>query len=254
MRLESKVALITGGNSGIGRATALLFAEEGARIGIAARDEARGQETVEAIEHLGGEAVFVPCDVTRAANCQEAVRQTVDLFGKLDILFNNAAIIYPHKTLLETTEQEWTHTMDVNVKGIYLMSKYAIPHMVERDGGAIVNTASIYGLVGGQGAAAYCASKGAVVLLTKAMALDYADAGIRVNCVCPGSVDTPMLRSEMEDLGGYEQAAPIFAAKHALNRISSPEEVAHAVLYLVSEAASFVTGISLPVDGGRSAR
>ena len=252
--MQNRVALITGGNSGIGRATALLFAEEGACVAIAARDEARGQETVEGIEEIGGQALFIACDVSRAGDCQEAVRRTVDVFGKLDILFNNAAVIHPHKTVLDTTEEEWKHTMDVNVKGLYLMSKQANPDIIAAGGGAIVNTASIYGLVGGEGAAAYCASKGAVVLLTKAMALDHAEQGIRVNCICPGSVDTPMLRGEMEALGGYEEAAPVFAAKHAMNRICSPEEVAYAALYLASDASSFVTGISLPVDGGRSAR
>ena len=143
--------------------------------------------------------------------------------------------------------------MDVNMKGVYLMSRYAIPHMTDNGGGVIINTASVWGLVGGNGAAAYCASKGAVVLLTKAMALDHARQGIRVNCICPGSVDTPMLRAEMEALGGVEKALPKFAAKHPLNRISTPEEVAEAALYLASDAASFITGVSLPIDGGRTA-
>lgn len=253
MRLQDKMALITGGNSGIGRATALLFAEEGAKVAIAARDRERGRDVVRAIEELGGEAVFLSCDVSKAADCQRVVEKTVRRFGGLDILFNNAAIIYPHKTILDTSEDEFARTLDVNVKGVYLMSKYAVPHLAEAGGGAIVNTASIWGLVGGEGAAAYCASKGAVVLLTKAMALDHADQGIRVNCICPGSVDTPMLRSEMEEFGGYDKAAPIFATKHPLGRIATPDEVAQAVLYLVSDAASFVAGVSLPVDGGRSA-
>jgi NAD(P)-dependent dehydrogenase (short-subunit alcohol dehydrogenase family) len=254
MRLQDKVAIITGGNSGIGRATASLFAAQGARVVIAARNEVSGSETVADIAQAGGHAVFVPCDVRKAADCQRVVARTIEAFGRLDILFNNAGTIYPDKTVLDTTEQEWDNTMEVNVRGVYLMSKYAIPPMAEGGGGVIINTASVWGLVGGTGAAAYCASKGAVVLLTKAMALDHARQNIRVNCICPGSVDTPMLRDEMEELGGVEKALPVFAAKHPLNRISTPEEIAKAALYLASDDSSFVTGVSLPVDGGRTAR
>jgi NAD(P)-dependent dehydrogenase (short-subunit alcohol dehydrogenase family) len=253
VRLRGKVALVTGGNSGIGRATAILFAQEGARVAIAARDEVRGHQTVEDIARTGGHALFVPCDVRKAVDCQAAVEKTIAAFGGLDVLFNNAGIIYPHKTILDTAEGEWDDTMEVNVKGVYLMSRAAIPHMIERGGGCIINTASVWGLVGGRAAAAYCASKGAVVLLTRAMALDHAGQDIRVNCICPGSVDTPMLRGEMEALGGVEKARPVFAAKHALNRIATPEEVARAALYLASDDSSFVTGTSLVVDGGRTA-
>jgi len=251
--LKGKVALITGGNSGIGRATAILFAEEGARVVIAARNEARGNETVEAIARAGGEAIFVACDVRRAEDCRKAVGATIEAFGRLDILFNNAGVIYPGQTVVDTTEEEWDHTMAVNVKGAYLMSKYAIPWMIKSGGRVIINTASVLGLVGDKGAAAYCASKGAMVLLTKAMALDHASQNIRVNCICPGSVDTPMLRQEMEELGGVEKLRPTFEAKHPLGRICTPEEVAKAVLYLASDDASFVTGASLAIDGGRTA-
>jgi NAD(P)-dependent dehydrogenase (short-subunit alcohol dehydrogenase family) len=254
LRLEGKVAVITGGNSGIGRATAILFAKEGARVVIAARNEERGNQVVEAISEAEGRAIFVPCDVSKAVDCQRVVERTIEAFGQLDILFNNAAIIYPYKTMMDTTEEEWDNTMAINVRGVYLMSRYAIPHIAASGGGTIVNTASIWGLVGGSGAAAYCASKGAVVLLTKAMALEHAAQNIRVNCICPGSVDTPMLRSEMEEQGGVEKARPVFAARHPLNRICSPEEVAQAVLYLVSDASSFVTGVALPIDGGRTAQ
>ena len=253
MRLENKVAIITGGSSGIGRAAALLFAREGAKVVVAARNEARGQATVEDIARTGGQALFVPCDVTQAGDCQRVVQSAVEAFDRLDILVNNAGVIFPDRTVVNTSEEEWDQTMDVNVKGVYLTSRYAIPHMTDNGGGVIINTASVWGLVGGNGAAAYCASKGAVVLLTKAMALDHARQGIRVNCICPGSVDTPMLRAEMEALGGVEKALPKFAAKHPLNRISAPEEVAEAALYLASDAASFITGVSLPIDGGRTA-
>jgi NAD(P)-dependent dehydrogenase (short-subunit alcohol dehydrogenase family) len=253
MKLQDKVAVITGGNSGIGRATAMLFAREGARVVIAARNEARGNETVADIAQAGGQALFMPCDVRKAADCQRVVAGTIEAFGRLDILFNNAGIIYPDRTVLDTTEEEWDNTMAVNVRGIYLMSRYAIPPMAESGGGVIINTASVLGLVGGGGVAAYCASKGAVVLLTRAMALDHAPQNIRVNCICPGSVDTPMLEGEIEALGGVEKARPVFVAKHPLNRISTPEEIARAALYLASDDASFVTGICLPVDGGRTA-
>lgn len=253
MKLEGRVALITGGNSGIGRATALLFAQEGARVAIAARDKDRGQETVEAIAAMGGQAIFIPCDVRLASDCQQAVRKTVEAFGGLDILFNNAGLIYRGKTVLETSEEEWDGTMDTNVRGAFLMSKYAIPEMIKAGGGVIINNASYFGLVGGQGVAAYCAAKGALVLLTKAMALDHAHQHIRVNCLCPGSVDTPMLRREMEEMGGEAVVRSAFEAKHPLGRICTPEEVARAALYLASDDAAFVTGAALVIDGGLTA-
>jgi NAD(P)-dependent dehydrogenase (short-subunit alcohol dehydrogenase family) len=252
-KLDGKVAIITGGNSGIGLATALLFAGEGARLVLAARDSGRGRQAVEQVTAAGGEALFIPFDVRRPDDCRQVVEQTMTAYYRLDILFNNAGMIYVDKTVIDTSEEEWDTIIDVNLKGTFLMSKFAIPHMAAGGGGAIVNNASVIGLVGGGGVAAYCAAKGAVVLLTRAMALDHAAQQIRVNCVCPGSVDTPMLRKEMEDLGGIEIMEPAFAARHPMNRISSPEEVAKAVLYLASEDSSFVTGTALAVDGGRSA-
>jgi NAD(P)-dependent dehydrogenase (short-subunit alcohol dehydrogenase family) len=252
MKLQDKVALITGGNSGIGRATAILFAKEGARVVIAARNEARGNETMESIAKSGGQAIFVACDVRKAEDCQKAVERAIEDFGQLNVLVNNAGTIY-RVTVVDTTEEEWDDTMDTNVKGAYLMSKYAIPWMVKNGSGVIINTASYYGLVGGKEAAAYCASKGAMVLLTKAMALDHAAQNIRVNCICPGSVDTPMLKQEMEELGGVEKLRPLFEAKHPLGRICSSEEVARAALFLASDDSAFVTGSSLVIDGGITA-
>ena len=219
---------------------------------IAARNEARGNETVETIVESGGQAVFVTCDVRKAEDCQKAVESTIEAFGQLNILINNAGTIY-RATVVETTEEEWDDTMDTNVKGAYLMSKYAIPWIIKNGGGAIINMASYYGLVGGREAAAYCASKGAMVLLTKALALDHAAQNIRVNCVCPGSVDTPMLEQEMEELGGVEKLRPLFEAKHPLGRICSPEEVAKAALFLASNDSAFITGSSLVIDGGITA-
>ena len=252
MKLRDKAALISGGNSGIGRAIATLFAAEGAQVVIAARNEARGHETVETIAKSGGQAIFVYCDVRKAEDCQKAVGSAIELFGQLDVLVNNAGIIY-RATVVNTTEEEWDDTMYTNVKSAYLMSKHAIPWMIKGGGGVIINIASYYGIVGGREAAAYCASKGAMVLLTKALALDHAAQNIRVNCVCPGSVDTPMLNQEMEELGGVEKLRPLFEAKHPLGRICSPEEVAQAVLFLASDDSAFVTGSSLVIDGGITA-
>lgn len=253
MKLRGRVAIITGGTSGIGLATAVLFVKEGARAVIAARDEEHGKQALSKLTSGGREGLFVRCDVRRPEDCKRVVDQAVKTFGRLDILFNNAGVIHVGRSVVDTTEAEWDSTMEVNVKGVYLMSKYAIPQMKETGGGVIVNTASVFGLVAGSGVAAYCASKGAVVMLTRAMAVDHVSDGIRVNCICPGSVDTPMLRQEMEDLGGVDVQKPKFAARHPMNRISTPEEVAQAALYLASDDSSFVTGIALPVDGGRSA-
>jgi NAD(P)-dependent dehydrogenase (short-subunit alcohol dehydrogenase family) len=248
-RLSGKRALITGAASGIGRATALLFAREGAAVAVVDVDEMGGQAVVQTILDEGGQAIFVRCDVTRAADCQRAVQETVDRLGGLDILFNNAGIIR-RATVIDTTEEEWERVMAVNVKSIFLLGKYAVPAMTQSGGGAIVNTASGWGLVGGRNAVSYCASKGAVVNMTRAMALDHGAQNIRVNCVCPGDTDTPMLRSEAQQLGESEEAFLAEAADRPLQRIGRPEDIARAVLYLASEDSAFVTGTALVVDGG----
>jgi NAD(P)-dependent dehydrogenase (short-subunit alcohol dehydrogenase family) len=247
--LTGKRALITGGASGIGRATALLFAREGAVVAVVDLDEVGGQAVVRAIADEGGQAIFVRCDVTQTGDCQRAVQQTVDKLGGLDILFNNAGIIR-RASVLETSEEEWDRVVAVNVKSVFLLSKYAIPVMVQAGGGVIINTASGWGLVGGRKAAAYCASKGAVVLLTKAMALDHGQQNIRVNCICPGDTDTPMLRDEARQLGESDDRFLAEAAQRPLQRIGKPEDIAQAALYLASDASSFVTGETLVVDGG----
>jgi NAD(P)-dependent dehydrogenase (short-subunit alcohol dehydrogenase family) len=249
MRLRDRLALITGGASGIGRATALLLAHEGAAITIADLDAAGGQAVVQEIVADGGRALFVSCDVSRAADCQRAVQQAVATFGGLDFLFNNAGIIR-RADVLDTSEEEWDWVMAVNVKSIFLMCKYAIPHMVEQGGGAIVNTASGWGLTGGRNAVAYCASKAAVVNMTRAMALDHGHQKIRINCICPGDTDTAMLREEARQLGQSDDQFLQGAADRPLQRIGQPEDIAQAVLYLVSEASSFVSGTALVVDGG----
>jgi NAD(P)-dependent dehydrogenase (short-subunit alcohol dehydrogenase family) len=248
-RLTGKRALITGAASGIGRATALLFAREGAAVVVVDVDEAGGQAVAQAIRNEGGQAMFVCCDVTQAGDCRRAVQRTVDEFGGLDILFNNAGIIR-RATVIGTTEEEWDRVMAVNVKSIFLLGKYAIPVMAQAGGGAIVNTSSGWGLVGGRNAVSYCASKGAVVNMTRAMALDHGAQNIRVNCICPGDTDTPMLRNEARQLGESDEVFLAEAADRPLQRIGRPEDIAQAVLYLVSDAASFVTGTALVVDGG----
>jgi len=252
MRLANKVALITGGTSGIGRATALLFAQEGARVAIAGRNEARGQEAVEEIERAGGTATFIRSDVRLAEECRRAVEETLRAFGRLDILFNNAGVFYPH-TVPDSTEEEWDLTLDINLKGTYLMSRFALPTMIAQGSGVIVNNASGWGLVGGNEAAAYCASKGGVVLLTKAMAVDHSRQGIRVNCICPGDVDTPMLLEDARIRGMAWEAYLASAANRPMGRIGRPEEIAKAVLFLASDDASFMTGAALVVDGGGTA-
>ncbi|MHA2497139.1 MAG: SDR family NAD(P)-dependent oxidoreductase, partial [Candidatus Hodarchaeales archaeon] len=201
------------------------------------------------IVEKGGQAVYLHCDVSLATDCQRVVEQTVDQFGSLNILSNNAGIIH-RATILETTESEWDRLMEVNVKSIFMLSKHAIPIMAQDGGGVIINIASGWGLVGGRKAAGYCASKGAVVLLTKAMALDHGGQNIRVNCICPGDTDTPMLRDEAEQLGQSMDKFLAEAIQRPLKRLGSPEDIAHAALYLASDTSSFVTGTTLVVDGG----
>jgi len=249
MCLKDKVALITGGASGIGRATARLFAREGAAVAVVDLDEAGAQAVVQSIEDEGRRAIALCCDVSRAADCRRAVRETVTRLGGLDILFNNAGIIR-RTTVLDITEEEWDRVMAVNVKSIFLLSKYAIPVMAEAGGGVIVNTASGWGLVGGRNAVSYCASKGAVVNMMRAMALDHGAQNIRVNCVCPGDTDTAMLRDEARQLSASEAEFLAKAADRPLRRIGAPEDIAQAVLYLASDASAFVTGTALVVDGG----
>jgi NAD(P)-dependent dehydrogenase (short-subunit alcohol dehydrogenase family) len=252
MRFEHKVALITGGTSGIGRVTALLFAQEGAKVAVAGRDEGRGREVADEIEKAGGAALFLRSDVRLADDCRRAVDETVRAFGRLDVLFNNAGVFLAN-TVVACTEEEWDLTVDTCLKGTYLMSRFAIPIMAAQGGGVIVNNASGWGLVGGNEAAAYCAAKGGVVVLTKAMAVDHAQQGIRVNCICPGDVDTPMLPEDARRRGLAWEEYLAGAAQRPMGRIGRPEEVARAVLFLASEDASFITGAILPVDGGGAA-
>jgi NAD(P)-dependent dehydrogenase (short-subunit alcohol dehydrogenase family) len=252
MRLPQKVALITGGTSGIGEATALLFAREGAQVAVAGRNEKRGHAITAQILENGGKAIFLRTDVRKAAECERAVRETVASFGRLDILFNNAGIFYPHDTL-ECSEEEWDEQIDINLKGTFLMSKAALPGMIAQGRGVIVNNSSGWGIVGGDKAVAYCASKGGVVLMTKAMAIDHGRQGIRLNCICPGDVDTPMLPQDARMRGLRWEDYIAGCANRPLGRVGTADEIAKAVLFLASDDSSFMTGATLVVDGGGTA-
>ncbi len=258
MRFADRVVLVTGGTSGIGRAAAVLFAQEGASVVVAGRNEERGRRVVAEIEAAApvaaggarsGKAIFVTCDVRLADDCRRAVDETLRAFGRLDVLFNNAGVFYPH-TVIDCTEEEWDLTVDISLKGTYLMSKFALPHMIAQGGGSIVNNSSGWGLVGGNEAAAYCAAKGGVVLLTKAMAVDHTRDNVRVNCVCPGDTETPMLQDDAQQRGMSWVDYVAQATDRPMGRLGQPEEVARAVLFLASDDASFITGVALPVDGG----
>jgi len=249
MRLEGKVALITGGTSGIGSATAVRFAGEGAAVAITGRNAERGEQVVRTIVASGGQALFIRADVRFANECRRAVEQTLDRFGKIDVLFNNAGVFHP-KTVVECTEDEWDETIDSSLKGAFLMSKYVLPSMIERGSGSIIHTSSGWGIQGGDKAAAYCAAKGGLIVMAKAMAVDHGPDGIRINCVCPGDVQTPMLADDAAKRGmSWEQYASN-GADRPLGRIGTPEEIADAVLFLASDESSFVTGTALVVDGG----
>jgi NAD(P)-dependent dehydrogenase (short-subunit alcohol dehydrogenase family) len=252
MRLKDKVALITGGTSGIGEATALLFAREGARVAITGRNPERGAQVLRRIEASGGKAIFIPADVSSASDCQRAVNETAQTFGRIDILFNNAGVYYP-QTALECSEREWDEQIDVNLKGTFLMSKAVLAGMIARKSGVIINNASGWGIVGGDHAVAYCASKGGVVLMTKAMAIDHGAQGIRVNCVCPGDVETPMLPADAKMRGLRWENYIAGCANRPLGRVGTVEEIAKAVLFLASDDSSFMTGAALVVDGGGTA-
>ncbi|HTR04942.1 MAG TPA: SDR family NAD(P)-dependent oxidoreductase [Thermoanaerobaculia bacterium] len=250
MRLKDRVAIVTGATSGIGEATARLFAAEGARVVVSGRDEARGRNVVAAITGAGETAVFIRADVTKAADCERLVAETLKAFGnRLDVLFNNAGVFHPHNAI-DCTEEEWDATLDSSLKGAWLMSKYALPAMVAQRRGVIIHQASGWGIQGGDQAVAYCAAKGGVVVMTKAMAIDHGPQGVRVNCLCPGDVDTPMLPVDAAARGISYADYMKGAANRPLGRVGTPEELARAALFLASDDSSFMTGAALVVDGG----
>ncbi len=244
-QFEGKVALITGGSSGIGRATALQFAAEGAKVVIADVNVEGGEETVRTIKAAGGEAIFVKTDVAQANKVKELVNKTVQVYGRLDCAFNNAGISIEGR-VHQVSEEEWDRLMGINLKGVWLCMKYELIQMLRQECGAIVNMSSVWGLVGMTGEAPYVASKHGVSGLTKAAALDYAREGIRVNEVCPGFIHTPMTDGTFNNPVRRAQ----IIAKSPIGRAGKPKEVAEAVVWLCSDAASFVTGHALVVDGG----
>jgi len=249
LSLEGKVAMVTGAASGIGRGIAIRLAEMGASVAVLDINEENGLETVASITAEKGRGIYLQCDVRSRSECRNAVDRTIAGFGKVDVLCNNAGIAI-RKDVIELAEDEWDQAVDVTLKSIYLLSREVIPHMIRNGGGSIINTGSGWSLKGGPRAASYCAAKGGVLNLTRAMAIDHGKHNIRVNCVCPGDVQTPMLASECAQLGEDADAFMQAAANRPLGRVGTPDDVANAVLFLASNMSGWVTGTHLVVDGG----
>ncbi|MFI5323384.1 MAG: SDR family NAD(P)-dependent oxidoreductase [Thermodesulfobacteriota bacterium] len=254
MKLKGKTALITGGGTGIGRATARLFAREGANVVITGRTEKTLNDTSLELGNEGLEISHLAADVSNENDCKKAVDLTISKYCRIDILFNNAGVCYKSSTH-ETPTSMWDETFDINVKGVFLMSKHALPHMIREGRGSIVNNSSILGLKASPaGFAAYSASKGALNQLTRSMALEYAEKGIRVNAICPGTIYTPMMDVLFEEWGERQIGEKRYISVHPIGRLAQPEEIAHAVLFLCDDNIRFMTGAMLSVDGGMSAK
>ncbi len=246
-QLDGKVALITGAGSGIGRASALAFAREGAKVAVADIVVEGGEETVRMVKEAGGEAFFIKVDVSNAADVEAMVNTVVDTYGRIDCAYNNAGIEGRLASTDEYPEDVFDKVIDINLTGVWLCMKYELPHMLKQGSGAIVNTASGAGLIGVAGMSAYVASKHGVVGLTKTAALEYAKSGIRVNAVCPGLIQTPMVERITAD---QPQLGEALVAAEPVGRTGKPEEIAESVVWMCSDAASFVTGHAMSVDGG----
>jgi NAD(P)-dependent dehydrogenase (short-subunit alcohol dehydrogenase family) len=253
MRLEGKVAAITGAGSGIGRASAILFAKEGAKVVVVCRTPSTGQETVQNIKNDGFEAIFIPADVSKSQDVKEIIAGAVNKYGRLDILFNNAGVnaVAP---ITEIEEDEWDKIINTNLKGVFLGCKHAIPIMKKQGGGVIINTASTFAYVGKPKMGPYCASKGGIVALTRAIALEVASYNIRVNCIVAGATLTPMVERSLMASGKPDETRKDYINRHPIGRLGKPEDIANAALYLASGDSSFVTGSSLFVDGGYTAQ
>jgi NAD(P)-dependent dehydrogenase (short-subunit alcohol dehydrogenase family) len=246
LRLQGKTAIVTGGGSGIGRATAIRFAKEGAKVVVGDIDTAGGEETVTLIKEREGKAIFVQTDVSDSKQVKQLINTATDSFGSLHIMFNNAGIGNSEVRSVELSEEEWDHVVDINLKGVFLGIKYAVPEIIKAGGGAIINTSSLLGLKGQKYMSAYNASKAGVVVLTKNAALEYGKYNIRVNAIAPGVIDTKIIENWKQN----EWKWPIISKANALGRIGTPDEVANAVVFLASDEASFITGTTLSVDGG----
>jgi len=251
LSLEGKVSVISGGASGIGFGTAAKLAEFGAVVVILDINEVNGRDAAKALSDMGSKAMFIRCDVRQADECRQAIEATVENFGRIDILFNNAGVAI-RKNAVELEPDEWDLALDISLKGQYLLTKFAVPVMIKNGGGSIINTGSGWSLKGGENAVAYCAMKGGTLNMTRAMAIDFGKFNIRVNTVCPGDIDTPMLQSECEQLGGSydEDYKKSCATGRPLERIGSTEDVANTVLFLASSMSSWITGTHIVVDGG----
>lgn len=251
-RLQNKIAIITGAASGIGQGTAELFAEHGAKLVLVDRDEAGLAQTSARVKRTGAASVTVCGDVSQSAIIQRVVAAALETFGQIDVVFNNAGIM-PYGDLQQVTEETWDEVQAVNVKAMFLMSKAVLPHLLQRGAGSIINTSSVMATLTEPGYEAYTTSKAGVIGLTKALAVSYAERGIRVNALCPGWVDTPMNRKVAEDLGGMDKLYPIVKRQQPLGRMASTREVAYAVLFLASDESTAVTGSALYVDGASTA-
>lgn len=249
MRLASKVAIITGSGSGIGRASALLFAREGAQVVVVDIHEKDAAQTAEDVNQSGGSALALQADVSNQSGCVSIVAKTIEAYGRVDILFNNAGVS-SFKSVVETDEAEIDHVLGTNVKSVFFLSQATIPYMKRQGGGSIINNSSITGIVGAPGMAAYATSKGAIITLTRTMALEHAEDGIRVNCICPASIDTPMLRRALGRMEDPDYARSQNIKRHPLGRLGTPEDIAYFALFLASDESSFVTGGTHVVDGG----
>jgi NAD(P)-dependent dehydrogenase (short-subunit alcohol dehydrogenase family) len=250
--LQGRVAVITGGASGIGLGVASRLAEAGAKVALLDIDDERGHAAMQALKERGLHATYYHCDVTSGPQCKQVTQRVIADLGRIDVLFNNAGVAI-RKNTVDLAEEEWDLALNVSLKGTYLLSHHVIPHMIEGGGGSIVNTGSGWSFTGGPDAVSYCAAKGGVLNLTRAMAIDHGQHNIRVNCVCPGDVDTPMLRSECEQLGENPDEFMREAADRPLNRVGTPTDVANAVLFFASDMSTWVTGAFLTVDGGGTA-